>query len=82
MEHDHVQDTERSPHVYFPSSSRYSHEAAAVTLALQMRKLKPKVPQLEFTIASGYTVGINVLIENIYQAPTVCQALSWVLGKQ
>lgn len=65
MGRDHVQDTERSPHGYFPSSSRYS-EAGAVTLALQMRKLRPKVPQLELTIASGYTVGINLLIENIY----------------
>lgn len=28
-----------------------------------------------------YTVGICVLIENIYPAPTACQSLNWVLGK-
>ena len=61
----------------FLQPSRHSQETDAVTLILQIRKLRPKVPKLESTTASsGNHVGNHVLMENIYRDPTVGQLLS------
>lgn len=49
-----------------PSPFQHPQETGVLTPISQMRELKPKVLQLVLTMTSKYTVGVHVLIQNIY----------------